>query len=114
MPAVILRRRPAGGRARRLVGLVSTTPVSTKLPVVLESLSGQLRAAGAAAEWRALELHSVGILVEWLGQVNKVVADEDLLIEWSAPPVPVQVSLERLLASPGKRRLLRTPGRNVF
>ena len=113
MLTVILRRRPAEGRARRLVGLVSTTPVSTKLPLVLESLSGQLRAAGAAAEWRALELHSVGILVEWLGQVDNV-AGQTLSIEWSAPPAPVQVSLERLLASPGKRRLLRTPGRRVF
>ena len=44
---------------------------------------------------------------EWLGAV----ADGLLLIEWSALPPPVQVSLERLLASPGKRRLLATPGR---
>jgi hypothetical protein len=26
-------------------------------------------------------------------------------------PAPVQVSLDRLLASPGRRRLLATPGR---
>jgi hypothetical protein len=44
--------------------------------------------------------------VEWLGAV----ADGLLLIEWLAPP-PVRISLERLLASPGKRRVLRAPGR---
>jgi hypothetical protein len=58
-----------------------------------------------------LELHSVSILVEWLGQANKVIADEALSIEWAALPAPVRVSLERLLASPGKRRILSTPGR---
>ena len=43
---------------------------------------------------------------EWQGAV----ADGLLLIEWLAPP-PVLISLERLLASPGKRRVLRAPGR---
>jgi hypothetical protein len=112
--STIRRRRTAEGRTRRLVRLVSTTPVSTNLPVTLESLSGELRVARAPAEWRALELHSVGILVEWLEQANKVVADEASSIEWSALPAPVRVSLERLLASPGKRRLLSAPGRSVL
>jgi hypothetical protein len=44
---------------------------------------------------------------EWLGAV----ADGLLLIEWSALPTPLRVSLERLLVSPGKRRVLRTSGR---
>jgi hypothetical protein len=34
-----------------------------------------------------------------------------LPIEWSALPAMLRVSLERLLASPSKRRILWTPGR---
>ena len=96
---VILRRRTADGRVRRILGAAagSAVPVSVITPAALESLARQSGDNGA--------------LLEWLGQANKVVADEVLSIEWSALPAPVQVSLERLLASPGKRRLLSTPGR---
>ena len=62
-------------------------------------------------EGLALEGRSIALLVEWLEQGNKVVADASLPIEWSALPAPMRVSLERLLASPGKRRLLGTSGR---
>jgi hypothetical protein len=79
--------------------------------VALETLARQSGDNGALLEWLAQELHNVAILVEWLGQAHRVVADEPLSIEWAALPAPVRVSLERLLASPGKRRILGTPGR---
>jgi len=110
---VMLRRRTADGRVRRILrtAAVSAVPVSIITPAVLESLARQSGESGTLLEWLSLKLKKVPILVEWLGQANKVVADEILSIEWSAPPTPVRVSLERLLASPGKRRLLSTPGR---
>jgi len=89
----------------------SAVGVSVTTPAALESLARQSGDSGALLEWLALELHSVAILAEWLGQPNKVVADEALSIEWAALPAPVRVSLERLLASPGKRRILSAPGR---
>jgi hypothetical protein len=109
----ILRRRTPDGRVRRILRSASGSAVgvSVTTPAALESLARQSGDNGALLEWFALELHSVAILVEWLGQANKVVADEALSIEWAVLPAPVRVSLERLLASPGKRRILSTPGR---
>jgi hypothetical protein len=105
----ILRRRTPNGRVRRILRSASGSAVgvSVTTPAALESLARQSGDNGALLEWFALELHSVAILVEWLGQANKVVAD----FEWAVLPAPVRVSLERLLASPGKRRILSTPGR---
>jgi hypothetical protein len=40
-----------------------------------------------------------------------LISDRILPIEWSGLPVIARVSLERLLASPSKRRVLGTPGR---
>jgi hypothetical protein len=110
---LILRRRTPDGRVRRIVRSASGSAVgvSVTTPVALESLARQSGDNGALLEWLTLELHSVAILVEWLGQAYRVVANEPLSIEWAALPAPVQVSLERLLASPGKRRILGTPGR---
>ena len=110
---LILRRRTPDGRVRRILRSASGSAVgvSVTTPAVLESLARQRGDNSALLEWLVLELHSVSILVEWLGQPNKVVADEALSIEWAALPAPVRVSLERLLASPGKRRILSTPGR---
>jgi len=113
---LILRRRTPDGRVQRIVRSASGSAVgvSVTTPAVLESLARQSGDNGAVLEWLTLELHSVAILVEWLGQASKVVADEALSIEWAALPAPVRVSLERLLASPGKRRILSTPGRLRF
>ena len=115
MPTVslILRRRTPDGRVRRILRSASGSAVglSVTTPAAVESLARQSGDNGARLEWLVLQLHSVAILVEWLGQANKVVAEEAFSIEWAALPAPVQVSLERLLASPGKRRILSTPGR---
>jgi hypothetical protein len=80
---VILRRRTADGRIRRTLryAAASATSVNVVAPAALESLSGQRADNGALLEWLVLL------------------------------PEPVRVPLERLLASPGKRRLLSTPGR---
>jgi hypothetical protein len=96
---LILRRRTSDGGVRRIVRSTSGSAVGVSLsaPAAIESLARQSGDNGA--------------LLEWLGQANKVVADEALSIEWAALPAPVRVSLERLLASPGKRRILSTPGR---
>jgi hypothetical protein len=110
--SLILRRRTPDGRVRRLLRSASGSAVgvSVTTPAALEILARQRGDNGALLEWLALELHNVALLVEWLGQA-RVVADEPLSIEWAALPAPVRVSLERLLASPGKRRILGTPGR---
>ena len=109
----ILRRRTPDGRVRRIVRSASgpAVGVSITTPAAFESLARQSGDNGGLLEWLTLELHSVAIRVEWLGQVNKVVTDEALSIEWAALPASVRVSLERLLTSPVKRRILRTPGR---
>jgi len=75
----ILRRRTADGRVRRILRSTAASAVVVKIVTPV-----------------ALE------------SLAKNVADEALLTEWSALP-PVWVSLERLLASPGKRRLLKRP-----
>ena len=95
----ILRRRTPDGRVRRIVRSASGSAVgvSVTTPAALESLARQSGDNSA--------------VLEWLGQANKVVADGALSIEWAALPAPVRVSLERLLTSPGKRRILGTPGR---
>ena len=110
---LILRRRTQDGRVRRIVRSASGSAVGVTVttPAALEALARQSGDNGALLEWLTLELHSVAILLEWLGQANKVVAGEGLSIEWAALPAPVRVSLERLLASPGKQRILSTPGR---
>ena len=107
----ILRRRTPDRRVRRIVRSASGSAVgvSVTTPAALESLARQSGDNSAVLEWLTLELHSDAVLVEWLGQVNKV--DAALSIEWAALPTPVRVSLERLLTSPGKRRILGTPGR---
>jgi hypothetical protein len=111
--SLILRRRTPDGRVRRILRSTSgsAVDVSVTTPAALESLVRQSGDNGALLESLALELRSVAILVEWLGEANKIVADKALSIEWAALPAPVRVSLERLLASPGKRRILSTPGR---
>jgi hypothetical protein len=81
--AFILRRRTADGRVRRILGsgMGSAVAVSVVTPAALESLAG-------------------------------LIVNNSTLLEWLSPvPAPVRVSLERLLASPGKRRVLNTPGR---
>lgn len=109
----ILRRRTPDRRVRRIVRSASGSAVgvSVTTPAALESPARQSGDNSAVLEWLTLELHSVAVLVEWLGQANKVVADGALSIEWAALPAPVRVSLERLLTSPGKRRIPGTPGR---
>jgi hypothetical protein len=110
---LILRRRTPDGRVRRIVQSTSGSAVgvSVTTPAAFESLARQSGDKGKLLEWLTLELRSVAIRVEWLGQTYKVVAYEALSIEWAALPVSVRVSLERLLASPGKRRILSTSGR---
>lgn len=80
---VILRRRTAEGRVRRILRSAtgSAAGVSVITPAALESLAQQ---SG-----------DNGVLFELLAVL----------------PAPVQVSVERLLASPGKRRFLTTSGR---
>jgi hypothetical protein len=82
--SVILRRRTPDGRVRRILRSAAASPaaVSVITSATLKSLAGQSGDNGA--------------LLEWLGPL----------------PAPVRVSLERLLASPGKRRLLSTAGRS--
>jgi hypothetical protein len=111
--SVILRRRTADGRVRRILRSAATSAVTVSViaPTTLETLAHQSGDKSAPVEWLALQLPSVAILVEWLAQDDKVVVDEALSIEWSAPPAPFRVSLERLLVSPGKRRILTTLGR---
>jgi len=111
--SVILRRRSADGRVRRILrsAAASEVAVSAVAPAAFESLARQAGDYAVPLEGLALEGRSIALLVEWLEQGNKVVADQNLPIEWSALPAPTLVSLERLLASPGKRRLLATPGR---
>jgi hypothetical protein len=106
-------RRTPDRRVRRIVRSAagSAVGVSVTTPAALESQARQSGDNSAVLEWLTLELHSVAVLVEWLGQANKVVANGALSIEWAALPAPVRVSLERLLTSPGKRRILSTPGR---
>jgi hypothetical protein len=110
---VILRRRTADGRIRRILrsAASSEVAVSTVAPAAFESLARQVGDDAVPLEGLALEGRSIAVLVEWLEQGNKVVADQSLPIEWSGLPAPMRVSLERLLASPGKRRLLGTLGR---
>ena len=80
---VILRRRTAAGRVQRILRSATGSAVDVNVitPAALESLARQSGDKGPLLEWLALL------------------------------PAPVRVSLERLLASPGKRRLLTTPGR---
>jgi len=111
--SVILRRRSADGRVRRILRSAgaSEVAVSAVATAAFESLARPAGDYAVPLEGLALEGRSIALLVEWLEQGNKVVADQNLPIEWSALPAPTLVSLERLLASPGKRRLLATPGR---
>jgi hypothetical protein len=75
----------------------------------LASLPGEVL---APAELIALVLCDAPQRAEWLGAtVAPLVADALLPIQWPALPATVRVSLERLLASPGRRRALATPGR---
>jgi hypothetical protein len=76
----ILRRRTADGRVRRILRSTAASAVAVKI------------VTPAALE-----------------SLAKYVADDASLIEWSALPPPVCVSLERLLVSPSKRRLLKRP-----
>jgi hypothetical protein len=61
-------------------------------------------------EWLARLLADAGVPIEFEGSIL-LISDRILPIEWSALPAIVRVSLERLLASPSKRRILGTPGR---
>jgi hypothetical protein len=66
------------------------------------ALSGEFIVSLGADEFVSIEVE---------GNILLVLSDQVLPIEWSALPGTVRVSLERLLASPGKRRILGTPGR---
>ena len=78
--------------------------------VVTEWLASLLRDAPAPSEFAAIVARDAPETAEWLGAiVALLVADAVLPIEWSALPAPMRVSLERLLGSPGKRRLLKRP-----
>jgi hypothetical protein len=101
----ILRRRTGDGRHQRLL---LPTPAVT---VILRrrTADGRVRRILRSAAASAVAVNIVTPAT--LESLSKVVAYEALSIEWSALPAPVQISLERLLASPGKRRLLGTPGR---
>ena len=68
----------------------------------------------APTEFAALVARDAPGRTEWLSTIVVPLSDDALLaIEWSAAPAPapVRVSLERLLVSPGNRRILSTPGR---
>lgn len=70
-------------------------------------------APGAAESITAAATNDAPTSLEWQGAVLvELAAYTDLRVEWSATPRdPVQVALARLLASPGKRRLLAATGR---
>jgi hypothetical protein len=109
----ILRRRTADGRVRRILRSAAASPIAVTViaPAALESLVRHSGETSAPFEWLTLRLSDVAVPVEWPTQTNKVIGNQILSIEWSALPPPLRVSLERLLASPGKRRTLATPGR---
>src|ERR1700757_907834 len=88
--SLILRRRTPDGRVRRLLRSASGSAVgvSVTTPVALETLARQSGDNGALLEWLALELHNVAILVEWLAQAHRVVADEPFPIEGRSFPGP--------------------------
>src|SRR5262249_32160297 len=83
---VILRRRSTDGRVRRIPrsAAASEVAVSAVAPATFESLARQAGDNPVALEGLASEGRSIALLVEWLEQGNKVVADQSLPIEWSA------------------------------
>jgi hypothetical protein len=71
-------------------------------PAILETtLPGEFTASLAGDKFVPIEFEGNILLV----------SDRILPIEWSALPAMARVSLERLLASPSKRRILGTLGR---
>jgi hypothetical protein len=68
--------------------------------------------ASATGEFAAALVRDGAAPAEWLGVISiLLVTDAIVPVEWSALSAPLRVALERLLASPGKRRLLSTTGR---
>ncbi len=65
----------------------------------------------AAGEFSTLLVRAAGDPIEWLGATGILVDTDTLIaIEFLAAPA-LLVSLQRLLRSPGRRRLIVTPGR---
>jgi hypothetical protein len=80
--------------------------------IVTEWLASSFGDRAALGEFGAGVAQNAQPPIEWLGRVTDFVIEDAILpVEWSMLPAPVQVSLDRLLASPGRRRLLATPGR---
>ena len=103
----ILRRRAAEGRARRLLQPTPTVNLILRRRTPDGRVRRILRSAAASAA--AVSVITPAALESLAGQSG----DNGALLEWLGPlPAPVRVSLERLLASPGKRRLQSTSGRS--
>ena len=75
-----------------------------------EWLGSSLLDTPAPGEFATSLIGAIPLTIEFQGQIQ-LTADRVLPIEWSVLPAIVRVSLERLLASPSKRRILGTPGR---
>jgi len=78
--------------------------------LVGEWLRSSLLDTPAPSEFATSLIGVPPLTIEFQGQIQ-LDADRVLPIEWSALPAIMRVSLERLLASPSKRRILSTPGR---
>ena len=82
------------------------------LHVAVEFESGVSDNSASFIELSARSFVYWDAVTESQSAIISLLIDESVLpIEWSVLPVAVRVSLERLLASPGKRRILGTPGR---
>src|SRR5437773_2064206 len=85
--------------------------VAAGAPCAQEYLAAQHLESPVPGELAAAVASDVPATAEWQGAIMALLTTGAILpIEWSARP-PVRVSLERLLASPGRRRTLATPGR---
>jgi hypothetical protein len=88
------------------------TNASGELDVVTEWTASLLRDAAAPSETATGVAAELRLRAEWLGAVTTLISeDASLPIEWAVLARPMLVSLERLLASPGKRRILGKSGR---
>jgi hypothetical protein len=105
---------------RRPVELLAT--IRPDAGLTLDAASGQRGNVGIACEFAADMLSDGFFPAEFViiarrdaaapaELLAKALRDPAIQVEWSALPPPVRVSLERLLASPGRRRLLDTYGR---
>ena len=84
--------------------------VAAGAPCAQEYLAAQHLESPVPGELAAAVASAMPATAEWQGAISALLTGAILPIQWSARP-PVRVSLERLLASPGRRRTLATPGR---